>query len=70
MSTNIVAVNGWRERRLHIRDSIEGIDATSLKAILAYHNARDTVQATNFEVIIILQLGYVIGQISLQTSPT
>jgi len=50
----IVALNCFREWRLDMRDRSEGLNASSLEAILAYHNATDPARDTNYEGNIIL----------------
>jgi len=57
-----VALDGWRERRLDVRDIREEIEALSLGAILLDNNATDADRDTNFEGIPTLQLCYDMGQ--------
>jgi hypothetical protein len=46
---NVDVISGWRERRLHSRDCIEGIDATRLVTFFASNNAPDPIRDANFE---------------------
>ena len=56
-----VALNCFRERRLHMRDNKEGIDATRLATTLANNNAPNPVRDANFEGSPILHLCYAMG---------